>query len=45
MALEKPLNPDARKGFDFDNDNVPNYSWAKLLARVFGIDVLKSNAT
>ena len=31
-----------KKGFNFENDNKGprNYSWAKLLARVFGVDVL-----
>ena len=37
------LNPNTKKGFDFEGDEpVPrNYTWAKLLARVFGVDVLK----
>ena len=36
------LNPANKKGFNFENDNKGprNYSWAKLLARVFGVDVL-----
>ena len=36
------LNPSNKKGFNFENnDRGPrNYSWAKLLARVFGVDVL-----
>ena len=36
------LNPSNKKGFSFENDDrgPRNYSWAKLLARVFGVDVL-----
>ena len=39
------LKPDAKKGFDFKEGEDPpkparrNYSWSKLLARVFKIDV------
>ena len=37
------LNPNTKKGFDFEGDErgTRNYTWAKLLARVFGVDVLK----
>ena len=39
------LNPEARKGFDFtdqeDAYRPKNYAWAIMLAKVFGIDVLK----
>ena len=39
------LNPDEKKGFHFEGEigehRVKNYKWAELLARVFGIDVLK----
>ena len=39
------LNPDEKKGFHFEGEDhehrVKNYKWAELLARVFGIDVLK----
>ena len=38
------LNPEEKKGFNFDDEegkSQRNYTWAKLLARVFGIDALK----
>ena len=44
------LKPEIRKGFQFGNEatsedgeraKVPNYSWAKMLARVFKVDVTK----
>ena len=45
MKKNVVLKPDAKKGFDFKGDEEPakpkrkNYSWSKLLARVFKIDV------
>ena len=37
------LNAKEKKGFSFDGENKakPNPTWAKMLAKVFGIDVLK----
>ena len=39
------LKPQVKKGFHFEGEDeehrVKNYKWAELLARVFGIDVLK----
>ena len=39
------LNPEEKKGFHFEGDDEKkpqkNYKWVELLARVFGIDVLK----
>lgn len=36
------LNPGTKKGFDFQSDETTkNSTWAKMLARVFGIDVLQ----
>ena len=39
------LNTDDKKGFNFPDDpelsGKPNYSWAEVLSRVFGIEVLK----
>lgn len=38
-------NPEEKKGFDFPDEpelsGKPNYSWAEVLSRVFGIEVLK----
>ena len=40
------LKPLVKKGLDFEGEDeehrVKNYKWGELLARVFGIDVLKS---
>ncbi len=44
LRAEVRLNPKEKKGFDFDEDGIKKYKnmrWAKMLARVFKLDVLK----